>query len=85
MSALFLILVLRVDLSSFDRSLQMIFLRWEGAGGIVCKRTGRTVGFVEINKYFAIFVRIRVVVATRGIRLVVVGQVHELNEKTAIG
>ena len=74
----------RVNLSRFDRDIQMIFLRREGAGGILCEGTGRTVGFVEINEYLAIFVRVGVMITTGWIGRVAVGQVHELDEETVV-
>ena len=72
------------DLPRFDRHIQVIFLRREGAGGKFCERAGRAVGFVEINKYLSVFMRIGVVITPRGLGGVAVCQVHELDEKTPV-
>ncbi len=81
------ILMMRlVDLTRFDRDLQMILLWWEGAGGIVGESTWRTVSFIEIHIYKAVFfVCIGVVIATGWIRGIPIGRIHELDEKAVIG
>ena len=77
--------VFRVNLPCFDRDIQMIFLRREGAGGVLSERAGRAIGFVKVNEYFAVLVRISVMITTGWVRRVAIGQVHELDEEAAVG
>src|SRR4026208_1806686 len=73
-----------VNLSSFDRDIQVIFLRREGACGILSKCTRRTIGLVKVNEYFAVFVSIGVMITAGWVGRVAVRQIHELDEEAAI-
>src|SRR5689334_18606131 len=77
-------MLLGVNLSGFDRCIQTVFLGREGAGRVFCKGTGWTVGFVEVNEYPAVLMGIGVMITPGGIGLAVIGQVHELDEKTVV-
>ena len=81
------ILVMRlVNLTRFDRDLQMILLWREGAGSVIGKSAGRTVSFIEIYIYKAVFfVCIGVVIATGWIRGIPIGRIHELDKQAAVG
>src|SRR5688572_6068649 len=72
------------DLSCFDRDIQMVLLGRERASSVVGEGARRTIGLVEVYNHFAVFVRVRVMITTRGIRAILVGQVHELDEETSV-
>src|SRR5690349_23745028 len=74
----------RENLPCFDGDVQVIFLRREGTGGIFGERTGRTVGFVEVDEYLAVFMGVGVMIATGRIRWIAIGQIHELDEQAAV-
>ena len=74
-----------VDLTGFDGGLQVIFLRGEGAGGVIGESARRVVGFIEIHENHAILMGIGVMITTGWIRGVAVGRIHELDEEPVIG
>ena len=76
-SAILLLVVLGKKFTRFDRSVQMIFLRREGASRIVCKGTRWAIGFVEVNKYTSVFVGVRVMIAPGWIGPMVIGLIHD--------
>src|SRR5215207_9147793 len=77
-------MMFRENLPRFDGDLQVIFLRREGAGGELGERTGRTVGFIEVDVYVSVFMGVGVMIATGWICWVAVRQIHELDEQTAV-